>query len=257
MPTLKQVAFSCLFRITKVCNNSPEKESLQEMLRGALLEFKSRKNCKIPRKFFEDYFVRFPDFALETLADSVMSGCYDAKSPYLQTECCELISAVIHRFKTLSPPSQEALLDRFPSFLHALSQSAQALVVTRSDDGGGGSNATVAGKRLKVFLGCIKDALSSLKQLAKLSGDVSVVSPALGDAFVPLKALVNDISTTLQSDLKNGLNASINVLCQQSKQLVDELAPLVSAKRKPNAGSSDHSTKQNKTKKMKVAVQKQ
>jgi len=236
-----------------------------------LLEFKTRKNSKVPRKFFEEYLVRFPDLALDTLAESMMSGCLDAKSPYQQTECCELISAVLRRFKTLSVPSQAVLFDKFSVFLHSLAQSAQALVTTRVATGegsgnGNGSSVIVAGKRLKVFLGCIKDVLVIIKQKVKLSGEVAEVSPALVASLALLRDLVDAkglISAHLQSDLKNGLNASLNVLCQQSKQLVDELGPLKTKekkeeerKRKENASTGNHQDgevvfKQKKVKKSK------
>ena len=270
-PALKQVSSSCIFRITKICTQPLEKKLLQEKLQEALLEFKTRKNSKVPRKFFEEYLVRFPDLALDTLAESMMSGCLDAKSPYQQTECCELISAVLRRFKTLSVPSQAVLFDKFSVFLHSLAQSAQALVTTRVATGegsgngnGNGSSVIVAGKRLKVFLGCIKDVLVIIKQKVKLSGEVAEVSPALVASLASLRDLVDAkglISAHLQSDLKNGLNASLNVLCQQSKQLVDELGPLKtkkesSGKRKENASTGNHQDgevvfKQKKVKKSK------
>lgn len=257
-PVLKQIASSCLFRITKICTQAPEKTVLQEKLLDALLEFKTKKKSKVPRKFFEDYFVRFPDFALETLANSMMSGCADAKSPYLQTECCELISAVLRRFKTLSVTSQVALFGKFPTFLQSLSQSAQVLVTTRSEGGGSGTNAVVAGKRLKVFLACVKDVLSIIKQKVKLSSEAADIEPSLVASLNSLQVLIDGISAPLQSDLKNGLSASLNVLCSQSKQLIGEIVPQTGggSKRKQAAGVGEHDgkAKQSKVKKSKQAI---
>ena len=247
---MKHVASNCLFRVCKtvLSERSMDVTDIIELLNtqviGILEDFKSKKNSKVPRKLFEDLFVRFPDFSVSCLLKPLIIGCSGSKSIYIQTECCDLLSTVFCRYKSLSTDSQVIILKNTSTCLNELSNVVDTLLKQIKQE----SNlSNVCGKRLKAFIACGKHLLFSLKLSNHKFSKSDIQSMQL---FV---SKVNSISTVIKDIFGNNKAPNVNLMAS-IESTVKSVNQIDMESFKSVEKSSDQSSLASNKKRSKVAL---
>ena len=227
---LKHVASGCLFRLCRVIllEHFSEMAEVVDILNMKTLEmlddFKNKKNSKVSRKLFEELFSRFPDFAVSCLVNPLIDGCSESKSIYIQTECCDILTSVLSRFKSLSSVSQQFIVQQSAHNLISITKTTETLCQQAKQDT---TISSVCGKRLKTFLLCGKVVLQNIKMNSTTNHtpDKHVVS-----AIQLFATSVNDLSQMVQSESSNknkapnsNVLASLTSIAKNVIQLITDL----------------------------------
>lgn len=208
---LKHVASGCLFRLCRVVlfEHLSEMADVVDTLNLKTVEmlddFKNKKNSKVSRKFFEELFSRFPDFAISCLLKSFIDGCSESKSIYIQTECCDILTSVLNRFKSLSSISQQLIVQQSAQNLISITKTTEKLYEQAKQDT---TISAVCGKRLKTFLLCGKVVLQNMK----MNSTNHTLDKSIMKAIQLFAATVNDLSQMVQNESINKKTSNSNVL---------------------------------------------
>jgi hypothetical protein len=141
-PSVRQLAVAAVITLTRAVapvSTSSEvtsasissvlaRSALDSLFVSSFDQFLSKKTCRIPIKIFDEVFTRFSDYSCTVLLKSLVGGITSAKTLYLRSECCRILSGLIQRFKSLSKPSSALIINNFSLSLGNISQTLQQSV---------------------------------------------------------------------------------------------------------------------------------
>lgn len=135
----------------------------------------SKKTSRIPFKMFESLLEKYTEQMVLSLLGSLVTGCYEGKTPFWRSECCRLLNSILKR-KGFSENIQSFILKE----CKPLASNITKILVSEKADTDSKKDNDRRTKRLKPILQCAKElALMFANAAFKKSKDTDNTVSAL------------------------------------------------------------------------------
>ena len=243
-PSIRQLAVGAAITLTRavapdVSGNAVSttlaRSALDSFLVSSFDQFLSKKTCRIPVKIFDEIFSRFSDYSCTVLLKSLVGGIVSAKTLFLRSECCRILSGLLQRFKSLSKSASALIINNFNLTLGNVSKTLHDSIVSSSEISSASSTSDYKVKRMRPILQLAKDYIQLVYSLSGNSSStggkadenaiVRSRSHSLSDEARVDQATVSSLKqlTSSGSAFHDGKSSVLKRLAEQVVEFLDKL----------------------------------
>ena len=179
IPSLRHLATSCiLFFVRAVSQMRVDSlaEHISSLIAELLVEFFSKKSSKVSAKLFDEIILRYQDFAVDSMSESLISGMVQGKTLFLKVEAFRFFSSMLKKRKTVDPSGIRRLLGCLGPAVDAISFG----LFSAEDDMNGKA---LKPKQVEVIIACAKEISHFMLEFKEVQ-DCSTIATNLHDIMM-------------------------------------------------------------------------